>query len=253
MDFWEAYVSNSHMSAATDAEQNTSPLVNRSRINCAVAIASALVAIIFLIIPIVVLYFISYPIARLGALSAFIILFPTTLATFTTARRHEIFVATATYAAVLVVFVSGNLSPNWNTNNYFGDTGVNPQQANAFATPTITVFSTETVASITRTAITTTTATLTLDVVQTVFPTTCAAPSPCATSATTSRKGGFNGLPTSAKAGIGIGIACAAALVLLFLSMLFVGACGCAMSIIAKVNRWRLSWTKPPQPQSDHP
>ncbi|KAF2730342.1 hypothetical protein EJ04DRAFT_500711 [Polyplosphaeria fusca] len=76
---------------------------NRSRI------LSAMFAVLFLIVAIVALYFIPKPVARVGALCGFTIAFPVILVTLTNAQGHEVFVATAAYAAVLVVFISGNL------------------------------------------------------------------------------------------------------------------------------------------------
>lgn len=58
---------------------------------------SASFAIIFLITAIVVLYFITKPVGRLGALCGFTIAFVITLITLTNAQRHEVFVATAAY------------------------------------------------------------------------------------------------------------------------------------------------------------
>lgn len=80
---------------------------------------SAVTASIFLIAAIVVLYFIVNPTARLGTLCGFTVIFAGTLASLTSCRRYEVFVATAAYAAVLVVFVSGdlaniNLMYDWN-------------------------------------------------------------------------------------------------------------------------------------------
>jgi O-antigen ligase len=49
---------------------------------------------------------------RLGSIAAFTALFSISLALLTNARRAEIFVATAAYTAVLVVFISGDLGNN---------------------------------------------------------------------------------------------------------------------------------------------
>lgn len=59
---------------------------------------------------IVGLYFVHSDGARLGMIAAFTVLFALSMALFTNARRAETFAATAAYAAVLVVFVSGNLT-----------------------------------------------------------------------------------------------------------------------------------------------
>lgn len=47
--------------------------------------------------------------ARLGILLVFIIVFAFGVATTTSASRDSIFAATAAYAAVLIVFISGDL------------------------------------------------------------------------------------------------------------------------------------------------
>jgi MFS superfamily sulfate permease-like transporter len=64
---------------------------------------------VLLIGPILALYFITDPDARLGLVIAFIVLFAAALAVSTGASRDSIFGATAAYTAVLVVFVSGDL------------------------------------------------------------------------------------------------------------------------------------------------
>ncbi|ORY13958.1 hypothetical protein BCR34DRAFT_561312 [Clohesyomyces aquaticus] len=74
-----------------------------------VAIISTIVAVALLVGAIVVLYFVKRNSARLGLIAAFTVLFGLSLRFLTNARRAEIFGASAAYAAVLVVFVSGNL------------------------------------------------------------------------------------------------------------------------------------------------
>ncbi|KAM0724193.1 hypothetical protein Q7P37_000075 [Cladosporium fusiforme] len=71
---------------------------------------SVTIAAILLTLPIVVLYFVTNPNARLGLVITFIVLFALGLSLSTGANRDSIFGATAAYAAVLVVFVSGNLA-----------------------------------------------------------------------------------------------------------------------------------------------
>lgn len=71
---------------------------------------SVIIAAILLTCPIVVLYFVTNPNARLGLVIAFILLFALGLSLSTSANRDSIFAATAAYAAVLVVFVSGDLA-----------------------------------------------------------------------------------------------------------------------------------------------
>lgn len=47
---------------------------------------------------------------KLGLIAGYTVAFAMAIALVTNAKRAEIFVACATYAAVLVVFVSGNIS-----------------------------------------------------------------------------------------------------------------------------------------------
>lgn len=58
---------------------------------------------------IVSLYMITNPNIQLGLIALFTSLFAATLALLTNARLAEMFGATAAYAAVLVVFISGSL------------------------------------------------------------------------------------------------------------------------------------------------
>ncbi|KAH6651846.1 hypothetical protein BKA67DRAFT_693088 [Truncatella angustata] len=70
---------------------------------------STLLAAILLIGAIIVLYKVTEPNKKLGLLAIFTCLFAISVGLLTNARRAEVFGATAAYAAVLVVFVSGNL------------------------------------------------------------------------------------------------------------------------------------------------
>lgn len=64
---------------------------------------------------IVSLYMVTNPNIQLGLIAVFTSLFAATLALLTNAKLAEMFAATAAYAAVLVVFISGNLgNPNRN-------------------------------------------------------------------------------------------------------------------------------------------
>ncbi|KAF2422990.1 hypothetical protein EJ08DRAFT_725165 [Tothia fuscella] len=74
-----------------------------------VVICSILLATFLLIGAIIGLYIVQSPKARLGMIAVFTTLFAFGVGLLTNARRPEIFGATAAYAAVLVVFVSGNL------------------------------------------------------------------------------------------------------------------------------------------------
>lgn len=80
----------------------------------AVAFISTVIAAILLIGAITSLYFVTNPGAKLGMISGFTVLFAIGVGLLTNAKRSEIFAATAAYAAVLVVFVSGSLG-NTNT------------------------------------------------------------------------------------------------------------------------------------------
>lgn len=55
------------------------------------------------------LYYVKSEQTRLGILAAYTLVFAASIAIFTTATRAEMFAASAAYAAVLVVFVSGGL------------------------------------------------------------------------------------------------------------------------------------------------
>ena len=79
-----------------------------------VTILSTAIAGFLLIGSILLLYFVTSPDARLALVLSFIVLFAIGLNLTTSATRDSIFAATAAYAAVLVVFVSGNLG-NVNT------------------------------------------------------------------------------------------------------------------------------------------
>lgn len=57
--------------------------------------------------PLVALNFIENRPARLGTAAAFIVVFALALSASTGVSRDNVFIATATYAAVIVVFVSG--------------------------------------------------------------------------------------------------------------------------------------------------
>ncbi|KAK1851575.1 hypothetical protein CCHR01_05773 [Colletotrichum chrysophilum] len=79
-------------------------------ISIAVAVISTLIAAILLIGSITGLYFVKNDAAKLGLIAFFTSLFALSVGVMTNARRAEIFAGTAAYAAVLVVFVSGDLS-----------------------------------------------------------------------------------------------------------------------------------------------
>lgn len=74
-----------------------------------VATLSIFLAAVLLIGAIVALYIVRSPKRKLGIVAGFTVGFAGSVGLLTNARRAEVFGATAAYAAVLVVFVSGNL------------------------------------------------------------------------------------------------------------------------------------------------
>ena len=75
----------------------------------AVAAIDLTLAAILLIGAIVSLYYVSSPRAKLALVAVYTLVFAMSVALCTNARKAEVFAATAAYAAVLVVFVSGDL------------------------------------------------------------------------------------------------------------------------------------------------
>ena len=59
---------------------------------------------------IVALYLVANPHLRLGLIAVFVVLFAGGIGLLSNAKRSEMFAATAAYAAVLVVFISGSFS-----------------------------------------------------------------------------------------------------------------------------------------------
>jgi hypothetical protein len=74
-----------------------------------VATISMSIAALLLISAIISLYAVIDSKAKLGLVAMYTLLFALSVATLTNARRTEVFAATAAYAAVLVVFISGDL------------------------------------------------------------------------------------------------------------------------------------------------
>jgi hypothetical protein len=213
---------------------SSTPLKTHQRITHIVSTLSALIASLFLITAIVALYFIGDSTARLGTLCAFIMVFAANLATFTSCRRYEVFVATAAYAAVLVVFVSGDFSAASNsiTNNLYGANGVPDLMGSGIGTA---IVAPETVTqTVYATDVKTVTPVVT-QVVETVRVTIVESATTTATSAAAKKKGGFNSFSTEVKAGIGLGIAVAAAAGIFL--VVSVGGYG----LLALVGLWRAS------------
>jgi hypothetical protein len=74
-----------------------------------VAILSSILAAILLFGSVLSLYFVRNPYALLGMLGGWTVLFAACVGLGTNAEKDQVFAATAAYAAVLVVFVSGTL------------------------------------------------------------------------------------------------------------------------------------------------
>ncbi|RTE84831.1 hypothetical protein BHE90_000608 [Fusarium euwallaceae] len=90
----------------------TSPSVGYAsgkRISAFISYLSTILAALLLIGAIVVLYNTDSDDLKLGLIALFTIIFAASVGLLTNARRAEVFGATAAYAAVLVVFVSGDL------------------------------------------------------------------------------------------------------------------------------------------------
>jgi lysylphosphatidylglycerol synthetase-like protein (DUF2156 family) len=96
-------------------KRNTSDPFDRTTIHSnnhivrTVAALDMVLAAVLLIGAIVNLYLVPNPKAKLGLVAMYTMLFAVSMAVCTNARRAEVFAATAAYAAVLVVFVSGDL------------------------------------------------------------------------------------------------------------------------------------------------
>ncbi|KAE9374805.1 hypothetical protein N431DRAFT_557033 [Stipitochalara longipes BDJ] len=82
-----------------------------ARLIAAIEIVSTVISSMLPISSIIILYYVSSQRARLGIILGFTALFSLALATFTKARRVEIFAGTSAFAAVQVVFISSSGSP----------------------------------------------------------------------------------------------------------------------------------------------
>ncbi|KAF2652005.1 hypothetical protein K491DRAFT_781433 [Lophiostoma macrostomum CBS 122681] len=86
----------------------TTTYKNRHVVHTVTAISMVLAALL-LIGAIISLHFVTRSRTKLGLVTVYMLLFAMSVALLTNARRAEVFAATAAYAAVLVVFVSGDL------------------------------------------------------------------------------------------------------------------------------------------------
>ncbi|KAF2691180.1 hypothetical protein K458DRAFT_455504, partial [Lentithecium fluviatile CBS 122367] len=84
-------------------------LYNKDHVVRTVTVISMISAATLLIAAIVSLYSVNSDKAKLGLVAMYTVLFALSVASLTNARRAEMFASTAAYAAVLVVFVSGDL------------------------------------------------------------------------------------------------------------------------------------------------
>jgi hypothetical protein len=89
--------------------------VSGHRIQLFVIVVNVLLAAVLLFGAIFNLYFVTEDQKRLGLVAGYTVAFAVCVGLLTNARRSEIFGACAAYAAVLVVFVSGNIAETRNT------------------------------------------------------------------------------------------------------------------------------------------
>jgi hypothetical protein len=93
----------------TDDPLDRTTIHKNSHVVHTIAVLALTIAAILLIGAIVNLYLVPDPKAKLGLVAMYTLLFASSVALCTNARRAEVFAATAAYVAVLVVFVSGDL------------------------------------------------------------------------------------------------------------------------------------------------
>jgi hypothetical protein len=93
----------------TSAPDGGSAYVSERSVAKFVAVLSSILSAVLLFGSITSLYFVKNPYALLGMLGGWTVLFAACVGWLTNAKRDQIFAATAAYAAVLVVFVSGTL------------------------------------------------------------------------------------------------------------------------------------------------
>jgi hypothetical protein len=93
----------------TSRPENGQAYVSQRQLTRVVTIVSTLLASVLLFGAIISLYIVKNQNALLGMVSGWTVLFAASLGLLTNAKRDQVFAGTAAYAAVLVVFVSGNL------------------------------------------------------------------------------------------------------------------------------------------------
>jgi hypothetical protein len=107
-------VKNGLQTTASSKSTHVDPRVTylyTKRLDLAVELFYALLSIALLLGAILSLYFVENPFWRIGIIVLFTLLFATCAVFLADGRRLAVFGACAAYAAVLVVFVSGNWSP----------------------------------------------------------------------------------------------------------------------------------------------
>ncbi len=93
----------------TGAPEGRTMFTSERLISLFVATFSTILAAVLLLGAIISLYIVQNKHALLGMLSGWTVIFAACVGLLTNTRRDQIFGATAAYAAVLVVFISGNL------------------------------------------------------------------------------------------------------------------------------------------------
>lgn len=89
--------------------QGNTRYYNKKSVTQTVAVITTITVVLEIIAPVISLYFVKSSGARLGMICGFTLMFALSLSYLSSARRGEIFGASAAYAAVLVVFVQGEL------------------------------------------------------------------------------------------------------------------------------------------------
>lgn len=93
-------------------------MYSSSRIDKIVSILVSFIVFCLLILPLIAIYRLNHPrtpsstVKSIGVLAAFAVIFSGTLSVVTRTSRHELFVASAGYCAILLVFISGSGDQN---------------------------------------------------------------------------------------------------------------------------------------------
>ena len=99
------------------SNSGTTTYYSEETVQRVVTVLSIIGAALLLEVAIVALYIVTNDHVRFGLIAVFTSVFAAALSLLSNARRVEMFGATAAYAAVLVVFLSGNLSSASSSNN----------------------------------------------------------------------------------------------------------------------------------------